>query len=135
MKRNSWILGVLLTLAATATLAEVDEGSVVRGGRLYDDWMKETRERAPTGTHPALPAKLASVTPYDSWRCAQCHGFDYKGQHGVTGIRGRRGTSPSLTIATLKNPSHRYDTLLKESDLTDLANFVAYGQVLSLIHI
>ena len=127
-----------LVLAAAAALmgglvngsvAATDEASMVRGGRLYDHWSREARVRPPSETHPLFAAKKGSVTGAESWRCVACHGWDYKGSNGFVGIRAALGKEPVTISAVLKDPTHRYDELLRERDLLDLANFVSKGQI------
>jgi cytochrome c553 len=115
--------------------------SVVRGGRLYDNWYREVRKPPPKGVHPAWPmgAKVRPVEPRYTWRCKECHGWDYMGKDGAfgqgehfTGIRGIRalvGAAPERVIAILKDRTHQFEDLMDERDLRDLANFVSRGQV------
>lgn len=132
----TWRTGTALALAllaglvpASAAGATVDEGAVARGGRLYDHWSRELRERPPAGIHPAMAARLGSVAAADSWRCSECHGWDYKGRHGMPGIRGRQGADPAAIVPVLKDATHRYGDLLRDGELLDLAQFVSHGQV------
>jgi mono/diheme cytochrome c family protein len=120
--------------------------SIVRGGRLYDNWYKEFGRPEPTRPHPAYPpegtyAKSAKA----SWRCKECHGWDYKGRDGayatgphytgIKGIQGMAGAEPRKIIAVLNNATHRYRgaleyrPLMDDYDIQDLANFVSMGQV------
>jgi len=74
----------------------------VRGGLLYDTWWKVNgaREPQPDVNHPLYPVDgpLAGSTTF---RCTECHGWDYKGVDGVygsdilhfTGIAGVDGTT------------------------------------------
>ncbi len=130
---------VAMTIS-TSAVAEGTLSSVVRGGRLYDNWYEETREPAPTKPHPAYPADKAYANdPRRTWRCVECHGWDYqgkdglysKGEHytGIKGIRGMAGTDPERIIAILGDPTHRYGGLMDYRDFQDLANFVSKGQV------
>ncbi len=130
-----------LTLAAVAAVmgglaaglaTAADEASVVRGGRLYDNWSTESRNQPPPGPHPAFTVKNStqrSVNATDTWRCSTCHGWDYKGKHGMVGIRGKQGSDPAAIVALLKNTTHRYGGILSDGDLLDLANFVSRGQI------
>lgn len=125
--------GLAAAAALSACLAPVaaiasDEASVVRGGRLYDHWSREARIRPPSVAHPLVAAKKTTLTNADSWRCVACHGWDYQGAHGFVGIRAAQGKDAAVILAALKNPAHRYDELLHERDLQDLANFVSRGQ-------
>ena len=122
-------VAALLGSASAGFVAAAEEASIVRGGRLYDNWSNETKEKAPNEAHPALGARRGSVTAADSWRCSECHGADYKGNHGITGIRGRQGAAPAAIVAILKDPTHRYEGLMRERDLADIALFVSSGQI------
>lgn len=120
---------VVAAPAATTAAPAADAASIVRGGRLYDNWSRESKERSPNQPNPAFKTKQVRVATADTWRCSECHGWDYKGKHGVVGIRGRRNADPAAIVAVLKDANHDYTELLHESDRLDLANFVAYGQV------
>ncbi len=128
-------------LGAGMALAEVDQGSIARGGKLYDKWYKVVKAEAPSESHPLYPAaneKYAS-DPESNWRCKECHGWDgmgadgaYKsGGHatGIKGINGMIGGDPAAVVALLSAPEHGYGDKLGPDDLQDLANFVVYGQV------
>lgn len=114
--------------------------SIVRGGRLYDAWYKENGREVPAGIHPAFPAKLAgaltrAAEQRTTWRCKECHGWDYRGREGVNGqeaIKGltaMTGADPQQVVAALRNNTHRYSGLLSERDMADLGNFVTQGLV------
>lgn len=117
------------TLAYIQTLpSRYVVASVVRGGRLYDNWMKETGRSAPDGVHPLHPA-AKEVKPADSWRCVECHGWDYGGAQGVKGLRAMAGGSPAAARKAIEAEAHGFSRRLTERDKTDLAHFVALGQV------
>ena len=145
-ERGPWIRGVAAAagvagiLAAGAALAEPDEGSAARGGKLYDKWYAVIKAEAPSESHPLYPASNEKYAndPKSNWRCKECHGWDglgaagaYKsGSHatGIKGIDGKRGADPAEIVALLKG-DHAYGDKLGDADLMDLANFVSYGQV------
>lgn len=118
----------MASLAAGPAIAS-DEASIARGGRLYDNWMHESKEREPVQPHPAFDARRARVAAADTWRCVECHGWDYKGNHGMAGIRSRQGGDPAAIAALLKRPPHGYEDLMHEGDMMDLGHFVSGGQV------
>jgi mono/diheme cytochrome c family protein len=105
-----------------------DPASVVRGGRLYDNWITETRARAPNHSNPAFKTRQVVVAAPDTWRCVECHGWDYKGKHGIKGIQGLQKADPASMTALLKDANHGYEEWLDEHDRVDLANFVSAGQ-------
>lgn len=131
MKRAAFaaLAALMASLVAAPTLAAVDSASIVRGARLYDNWSLESKERLPVHPNPAFKTKQVRVAAADTWRCVECHGWDYKGKHGIVGIRARQNADPAAIIARLKDANHGYEELLHDSDRLDLANFVAYGQV------
>lgn len=114
--------------------------SIVRGGRLYDDWTMETRHAAPMGIHPSYPRNLEIQIPAkQTWLCKECHGWDYRGKDGqyhagrhftgISGIQNAQGKDIKKIIRTLKDRNHGYGGILENQDLLDLANFVSFGQV------
>jgi mono/diheme cytochrome c family protein len=121
-------LAALVSGLAAAPAIAVDSASIVRGGRLYDNWSHESKERLPPQPNPAFKTKQVRVAAADTWRCVECHGWDYKGRHGIVGIRTRQNTEPAAIAALLKDANHGYQDLLHESDRMDLANFVVSGQ-------
>lgn len=133
------LLGTIL--CATPALArEGDEGSLARGGKLYDKWYKVVGVDAPTESHPAYPAgKKYADKPKSNWRCKECHGWDYMGKDGayssgkhstgIVGINGMAGAEPAKIVALLKSDTHGYAGKMEDEDFMDLAYFVSKGQV------
>ncbi len=114
--------------------------SIVRGGRLYDNWYMEIGRPVPDRPHRAYPAdKTYAEEPAVNWRCKECHGWDYSGRDGaystgghftgIKGIRGMAGADPAKIVAVLKDRTHAYGGLMDDADFEDLANFVSKGQV------
>ncbi|WP_333824063.1 c-type cytochrome [Pinisolibacter sp.] len=114
--------------------------SIVRGGRLYDTWYKENGREVPEGIHPAYsgtPPK--GVEPRTTWRCKECHGWDYRGKAGAAaaaeqkpatkGIEGMAWADAGRIMARFSDPLHGYAKLLSPRDRLDLANFVSRGQL------
>jgi mono/diheme cytochrome c family protein len=90
--------------------------------------------------HPAYPPKAQYAgVPAETWRCSECHGWDYKGNQGqyasgrhATGIKGIRalvGADPQRILGILRAGPHAFGAVLKQRDLQDLANFVSDGQI------
>lgn len=135
------VMGVALVVDMLASVQELPSrnllASVVRGGRLYDTWYKENKVDVPAGVHPAYPIPLArNIEPRTTWRCKECHGWDYRGwtgaaegkEHTIKGIEKLMGSDPGPVIAALRNDAHGFKGLLSERDVTDLANFITKGQ-------
>jgi mono/diheme cytochrome c family protein len=138
-------LSITLNMGFEPVLA-ADGASIARGGRLFDNWFLENRERPPPGIHPKYKIYRSSMHNVEtSWRCVSCHGWDYKGLDGVygkgphrTGIKGIRAlasSEPREVIELLMDTNHRYhgtrwfQSPLDLQDLIDLANFVSQGQI------
>jgi len=134
-------------LGATATFAGPDQGSIARGGKLYDKWYKQAHVETPTEPHQLYPSaneKYADDAK-NNWRCKECHGWDglgvdgayATGKHstGIKGINGMAGADPAAVVALLTGPEHGYGDKLSEADLMDLANFVSYGQIDMAVYI
>jgi mono/diheme cytochrome c family protein len=121
------VFGAVLATFSLLAMAS-DPASEARGGRLYDNWIAETKARAPNHANPAFNTTQSRVAAPDTWRCVECHGWDYKGKHGMKGIQGYQKADASTIAALLRDANHGYDELLDEHDRIDLANFVAHGQ-------
>lgn len=109
------------------------------GGRIYDNWWDALDREEPEGTHPSYPAAGEQSGP-DTWRCKECHGWDYRGAAGVfrkgshfTGIKGINGAigRPETEIAALlRAPLHGYTPeMITDDELARIAAFVSRGQV------
>lgn len=129
MQRTTFATLVALWSGLIASLASAsDPASVARGGRLYDNWSLESKGHLPNQPNPAFKVRQVLVAPSDTWRCVACHGWDYKGKHGIVGITGRQKADASSVAALLKDVNHGYGELLDDRDRLDLANFVVSGQ-------
>lgn len=136
---RSAMLAMGLGMITASVGYAADEGSIARGGKLYDKWYKVIGEEAPAASHKLYPsdAKYAEKAK-SNWRCKECHGWDgmgadgaySSGKHftGIKGINGMKGGDPAAVVAVLKSPEHGFGEYLYDEDLTDLANFVVYGQ-------
>ena len=143
---KSKILFIIISFSSFVSYAGNDNihidvkkaNAIAKGGRIYDKWWKELKLEKPNTTHPAYPI-VGKKQGASSWRCKECHGWDYKGYKGAyskgshkTGIKGiRNATSMSSKeiIAILKNKMHGYDKVMPAAALAQLANFIKNGQV------
>lgn len=127
------------TALARDTTGASEAWRISQGGVLYDKWWAVLGVSPPTDTHPAYPAsgqKKGSST----WRCKECHGWDYEGAQGgygkdshytgIQGIRAMSGADPDKIAAIVRDDTHRYTPdLLSNAALHRLAFFVSRGQV------
>lgn len=73
---------------AVVNLANVDSDAdkIALGGRLYDNWMVESGIEALPGDHPLWSTQTTNTrTEATTFRCKECHGWDYKGDTGAYG--------------------------------------------------
>jgi thiosulfate dehydrogenase len=119
--------------------AAPDEAWVLaQGGRLYDSWWLVVEQPYPETTHPAYPADGA-YPGTSSWRCVECHGWDYRGSDGaygegphrtgIKGIDGMVGADPATILEIIRNATHGYTPdLIPDETAMLLARFVSAGQ-------
>jgi len=131
------------TNAPAATSAPKVNGDVARGGRLYDNWWEEIGAKTPSTDQPLWKTQTTNTRKGgDTWRCKECHGWDYKGKDGAygsgshktgfVGVAGAKSKSVADVVTALKgkpNADHDFSQVMKEQDLVDLALFITQGQV------
>lgn len=156
-----WVAATILALAAERAAAEEkhdyehgaeaqafihaapaepsEPWTLAAGGRIYDNWWEALDREKPEGTHPSYPTAGEQSGP-DTWRCKECHGWDYRGTAGIyrkgshhTGIKGIDGAlgKPEAEIAALlRAPLHGYTPeMITDEELARVAAFVSSGQV------
>ncbi|WP_439154401.1 c-type cytochrome [Yoonia sp.] len=115
------------------------EWTLAAGGRIYDNWWEALDRDMPEGTNPAYPATAEQDGP-GTWRCKECHGWDYagadgvygKGSHftGIKGVFGARGRPPESLLATLRDENHPYTVeMINDAELLRVATFLSQGLV------
>ncbi|WP_068489475.1 c-type cytochrome [Paramagnetospirillum marisnigri] len=133
-------LAFAIMLVSTGAQAGEQESSIARGGRLYDKFWTENKLSKPTDDHATYPNKGGKYGKEVSWRCKECHGWDYLGKDGayatgghatgIKGIQGSAGRDPVAIAAVLRDKTHSYtEAHLSERDVADLALFVSKGQI------
>ena len=99
----------------------------VRGGQLYDKWWVVADVAAPTGNHPLYPqAGLQSGS--STFRCKECHGWDYKGDLGAYDTGSSHYTGIPGVFGSTLTPQELFDLL--SADPEEVANghdMDAYG--------
>jgi thiosulfate dehydrogenase len=114
-------------------------GDQPRGGQLYDKWWAVIEANEPEATHPAYPAN-AKKSGSTTWRCKECHGWDYKGVDGAyakgshrTGIKGLRDMAdvdPETIHEILQDGTHGYtEAMMPHSAMRKIALFLSLGQI------
>lgn len=139
--------GILLLaiglFVGVAAAQEIDTGPTpnipeIHGGLLYDEWWDHIGVDVPEGDHPLWGTQSTNTrSGADTWRCKECHGWDYLGKDGAygsgshaTGFPGvfdARTKSADEIVAALKgatNPDHDFSPYMTDEALTNLATFI-----------
>jgi len=146
MKTPIWItlfcLAVISVLAAkSGSLPEQNgqPGDAVAGARIYQNWMIALDIKPPEGDQPLWSEQESNERSGDvTWRCKECHGWDYKGAEGAFGpgsvrytgfpsLEGSVGTSQEEVLAWLdgsNNPNHNFLEITNPNALNNLAVFL-----------
>ena len=114
-------------------------GDPIRGGLLYDKWWAVLGVDAPTEDHPLWATQTTNTRSGPAtWRCKECHGWDYKGKDGAygegsshytgfVGVLDAAAKGPQYVLGALKgetNPDHDFSTVMDEQALVDLTLFI-----------
>lgn len=117
---------------------------IVQGALLYDRWYAALNVDPPGATMPIWTRQTTnSRSGPDTWRCAECHGWDYRGAEGAYGsgshytgfpnaMRLAAETSIEDIVAHLKgakDPAHDFSDYLNNKALTQLAVFLKHGTI------
>lgn len=139
-----WLLAAGVGLAGFAAAQAPSPSSVATGGRLYDKWWTAVPGgQEPVGDHSLWALQTTNKRKgLDTWRCKECHGWDYKGKDGVYGSGSHKTGFPGVMAAQAKsvdqlkgilkgstNPKHNFSSVLDDTALTHLATFLKHGLV------
>lgn len=115
---------------------------VLLGAQLYDKWYVFPGVNQPEGNMPIWERqKTNSRSGPETWRCSECHGWDYSGSEGMyksgshfTGFPNVKKLSESISIDEIvlhlkgsKDPSHNFSKYLSDTELQKLAIFLHDG--------
>ena len=129
---------------AVINLANIDsdDDKIALGGRLYDNWMTTSGIEALPGDHPLWSTQTTNTrTETATFRCKECHGWDYKGASGAygsgshsTGFTGVIRAGKTLTqddlVQVLRggfNSNHDFRFDISRTNLDALAMFLDLG--------
>ncbi|MGE5122981.1 MAG: cytochrome c [Acidobacteriaceae bacterium] len=134
-------------MAQTTTPSETD---IVRGAQLYDKWYAVLGMDAPQGNMPIWSRQSTNTrSGADTWRCSECHGWDYRGSQGeykagshYTGFPDIFSLVQGLQQAEIVNhlrgaldPAHDFSAFLDETSLNQLAEFLKFGIIDDSVYI
>jgi len=129
--------------AALLIGSAVHSQSVSTGGKLYDKWWSEAEVTAPDADQSLWATQSSNTrSGADSWRCKECHGWDYKGADGAygsgshtTGFAGVFATAVSLSEDELTawlngtaNSDHDFSAM-GDSQIPHIVRFLKEGLI------
>jgi len=144
MKRFYLLLPLLALVALIFVVGcaeePADPASIATGGALYDKWWKISDTASePSGDHPLW--SIQSTNERDgsgTWRCKECHAWDYRGSEGAYSSGSHYTGFPNLLAAVSEQSKsdildhlegHLAPLGLNEVDIDNLADFLNEGLV------
>jgi thiosulfate dehydrogenase len=124
-----------------------DSSTLATGGQLYDKWWKVVDGATEPTEDQALWSTQMTNTRSGSttWRCKECHGWDYQGVDGaygsgshMTGFGGvydavSLGVEEIISVLSGGNDAdHDFSDVIDADSLTILAEFIAEGGVIDV---
>lgn len=118
--------------------AQPQASPVTEGGRIYDNWFKAFGVDAPEGDQPLWKTQTTNTrSGAETWRCKECHGWDYKGKDGVYGSGSHQTGFPGIFADSAlsaeeltawldgtKNPDHNFSSYMTANDFARLVAFI-----------
>lgn len=141
--RTLLMMGILIVAISNFYGCPLLTGVLVRGGSLYDKWWSVNSGTEPTTDHPLWATRPDTSsntrTGSDTWRCKECHGWDYMGvdgaygsgshRTGFDGIYESRSKSESELTAFLNTGDHDFSANLSAQDIADAVAFITGGLI------
>jgi len=151
---RSWVMlsfaatcGILMSIATTGNAQDntrelpepYKEASIKTGAALYDNWCKLSKFET-SDNHPLYPA-IGRQSGISTWRCNECHGWDYLGKGGhykkgshstnIGGVYNARTNTPDKLYSTIAGAEkeHDFSKNLKKEDIWALVKFLREGQL------
>jgi len=132
------------TSGSTETPSAPSPEVLIQGAILYDRWYAALGREAPAGDMPIWSRQSTnSRSGPDTWRCVECHGWDYKGSQGAyksgshfTGFPNIRALVPNMSEQEIvdhlkgsKDPAHNFSAYMDDATLEKLASFLKNGLI------
>jgi thiosulfate dehydrogenase len=140
------VLTIIAALPIRTAYSQAEPiGDLTRGGRLFASWDNLAIGALPDDLHPLWPENISGeFPPRYTWRCVNCHGWDYSGSQSRSFLTATRAMEyPNLFSMVAKpeeeilayldgslNPDHDFSPYLTEQDLKDLSTFLSKGLIL-----
>ncbi len=141
MSRLRWVVALFAVMLVLPACGGDDEVTV--GGQLYDKWWAAADgAEEPSADHPLWAQQSTNErSGSDTYRCKECHGWDYQGAAGAygsgshftgfPGIYDARSDLVDDVVAALSGgiADHDFSDVLGEDEIAALAAFVTTGLV------
>lgn len=142
------ILALITTLAMVLALAtcssdsedESDSEGEIAGGQMYDKWWTVTGAAEPESDSPLWSTQTTNErSGADTWRCKECHGWDYKGADGAygsgshftgfTGIFASQDEDADTLTGAMSGDiaDHDFSSVMTDAEIADLVAFIGAG--------
>lgn len=124
-----------------------DSTTLATGGKLYDKWWSVVDGATEPTTDQALwsTQDTNARSGKDTWRCKECHGWDYQGVDGAYGsgshMSGFVGVYDAISLGVEgvvsalsggSNADHDFSDVIDADSLTTLAEFIVEGGVIDV---
>lgn len=138
------VLMVIGTSIAFAGGIQGPQSDLAVGAQLYDKWYAVLGVPAPQADMPIWSRQSTNTrSGAETWRCAECHGWDYKGVDGAYASGSHFTGFPSLITMTAsmeeeeiiahlqgeKDPAHDFSGYLDNDAVRQLAVFLKEGLI------
>jgi hypothetical protein len=135
-------LALLAAGMAHAAEATPPADDIIRGAQLYDKWYAVLDVDPPAMNMPIWSRQTTNTrTGRDTWRCSECHGWDYRGAQGeyqagshFTGFPDLWTLVQGLQVEDIVNhlkgnldPAHDFSPYLDDISLVQVANFLKFA--------
>lgn len=141
-----FLLGTILSFVTHSRAQGVSPSGedIVNGALLYDKWYAALKVNPPANDMLIWSRQSTNTrSGPDTWRCVECHGWDYKGLEGAYGSGSHFTGFPNIMklvgqmseeeiVAHLKgakDPAHDFSPYIPEASLSQLAVFLKYGLI------
>src|SRR3990172_2692376 len=144
----AWLLPLVVAMVwlgvARAAPGLLAPANIATGGKLYDKWWTAAPGAVePKEDHPLWASQTTNTRKgSETWRCKECHGWDYGGKDGAYGSGSHKTGFIGVSVASRKsqaelvailkgssNPKHDFSQVLDAASIDKLASFLKDGLV------
>jgi len=117
---------------------------MIDGGKLYDAWWKEAKGAVePKSDNPLWKLQTTNKRSGSAtWRCKECHGWDYKGKDGAYATGSHKTGFPGILdshhmpieqiesiLKGSTNPGHDFSSVISDASIHKIAVFIRTGLI------